>query len=278
MSIAVTDTVLDRTPVATPALETRIETFEYDNTVVRNFAIATAGWAIVAFLVGLIVALKLVFPAFLSDISFVSYGRLRPLHTNAAIFAFGGNAIFVGVYYSLQRLCKARMFSDRLSAIHFWGWQTIIVLAALTLPLGFTTSKEYAELEWPIDILITGVWIVFGWNMVRDRRACWRCCRPGGPNIPHRWSHRAGPGEWSASLRAPLRRGRIFASHRKHWWFGNLHGRIRAGDNASVDEFRLVDDSITGVLEAQNQPGWTGRIGVGRYPSNRAWDTSAGRD
>jgi len=166
MSIAVTDTVLDRTPVATPALETRIETFEYDNTVVRNFAIATAGWAIVAFLVGLIVALKLVFPAFLSDISFLSYGRLRPLHTNAAIFAFAGNAIFVGVYYSLQRLCKARMFSDRLSAIHFWGWQTIIVLAALTLPLGFTTSKEYAELEWPIDILIAGVWIVFGWNML----------------------------------------------------------------------------------------------------------------
>jgi cytochrome c oxidase cbb3-type subunit I/II len=166
MSIAVTDTVLDRTPVTRPALETRIETFEYDNTVVRNFAIATAGWAIVAFLVGLIVALKLVFPAFLSGISFVSYGRLRPLHTNAAIFAFAGNAIFVGVYYSLQRLCKARMFSDRLSTIHFWGWQTIIVLAALTLPLGFTTSKEYAELEWPIDILIAGVWIVFGWNML----------------------------------------------------------------------------------------------------------------
>jgi cytochrome c oxidase cbb3-type subunit I/II len=96
----------------------------------------------------------------------LSYGRLRPLHTNAAIFAFAGNAIFVAVYYSLQRLCKARMYSDRLSAIHFWGWQLVIVTAALTLPFGFTTSKEYAELEWPIDLLITGVWVTFGWNMI----------------------------------------------------------------------------------------------------------------
>ncbi|HEX7020309.1 MAG TPA: cytochrome-c oxidase, cbb3-type subunit I, partial [Gemmatimonadaceae bacterium] len=120
----------------------------------------------VAFLVGLIVALKLVFPSLLPGIDVLSYGRLRPLHTNAAIFAFAGNAIFVGVYYSLQRLCKARMYSDRLSAIHFWGWQLIIVSAALTLPLGFTTSKEYAELEWPIDLAITAVWVVFGWNML----------------------------------------------------------------------------------------------------------------
>ncbi len=142
------------------------ETFHYDNASVRLFAIATAAWGIVAFLVGLIVAFKLVFPELLPNIPYLSYGRLRPLHTNAAIFAFAGNAIFVGVYYSLQRLCKARMFSDRLSAIHFWGWQLIIVLAALTLPLGFTTSKEYAELEWPIDILVTGVWVVFGWNMI----------------------------------------------------------------------------------------------------------------
>jgi cytochrome c oxidase cbb3-type subunit I/II len=102
----------------------------------------------------------------LPDIPYLSYGRLRPLHTNAAIFAFAGNAIFVGVYYSLQRLCKARMFSDRLSALHFWGWQVVIVLAALTLPLGITTSKEYAELEWPIDILITLVWVAFGANML----------------------------------------------------------------------------------------------------------------
>src|SRR5436190_18430855 len=116
-----------------------IDTFQYDNAIVRKFGIATAAWGIVAFLVGLIVALKLVFPSFLPDIPYLSYGRLRPLHTNAAVFAFGGNAIFIGVYYSLQRLCKARMFSDRLSAIHFWGWQLISVLAALTLSLGFTT-------------------------------------------------------------------------------------------------------------------------------------------
>jgi cytochrome c oxidase cbb3-type subunit I/II len=155
-------------PDAHPAVLTdaRVETVHYDNRTVRLFAMATAGWGIVAFLVGLLVALKLVFPSLLAGIPYLSYGRLRPLHTNAAIFAFAGNAIFVGVYYSLQRLCKARMFSDRLSLIHFWGWQLIIVLAALTLPLGFTTSKEYAELEWPVDLLITGVWVVFGWNML----------------------------------------------------------------------------------------------------------------
>jgi cytochrome c oxidase cbb3-type subunit I/II len=147
-------------------LTSPVETFSYDNAIVRRFAVATLGWGIVAFLAGLIVALKLVFPNFLGGIPELSYGRLRPLHTNAAIFAFGGNAIFVGVYYSLQRLCKARMLSDRLSAIHFWGWQLIIVSAALTLPLGFTTSKEYAELEWPIDLLITGVWLVFGANLL----------------------------------------------------------------------------------------------------------------
>ncbi|MEZ5320254.1 MAG: cytochrome-c oxidase, cbb3-type subunit I [Vicinamibacterales bacterium] len=155
-------------PIApeTPPGATTVESFEYDNTIVRNFVIAMAVWGVVAFLLGLIVALKLVFPNFLGFIPQLSYGRLRPLHTNAAIFAFAGNAIFVGVYYSLQRLCKARMFSDRLSAIHFWGWQLIIVSAALTLPLGFTTSKEYAELEWPIDIAIAAVWIVFGVNML----------------------------------------------------------------------------------------------------------------
>jgi cytochrome c oxidase cbb3-type subunit I/II len=148
------------------AASPRVDTFAYDNGIVRKFAVATAGWGLVAFLVGIIVALKLVFPWLLEGIPQLSYGRLRPLHTNAAIFAFAGNAIFVGVYYSLQRLCKARMYSDRLSAIHFWGWQLIIVTAALTLPFGFTTSKEYAELEWPIDILVAAVWIVFGWNML----------------------------------------------------------------------------------------------------------------
>ncbi len=142
-----------------------VETFHYDNKIVRDFSIATIAWGLVGFLVGLIVALKLVFPDFLGFIPVLSYGRLRPLHTNAVIFAFAGNAIFVGVYYSLQRLCKARMFSDMLSKIHFWGWQLIIVSAALTLPLGITTSKEYAELEWPIDIAITLVWVAFGANM-----------------------------------------------------------------------------------------------------------------
>jgi cytochrome c oxidase cbb3-type subunit I/II len=150
----------------TPPPGPPVDTFYYDNAIVRSFAIATVGWGIVAFLVGLIVASKLVFPTLLGSLPYLSYGRLRPLHTNAAIFAFAGNAIFVGVYYSLQRLCKARMFSDRLSAVHFWGWQLIIVLAALTLPLGITTSKEYAELEWPIDLLITGVWVTFGINML----------------------------------------------------------------------------------------------------------------
>jgi cytochrome c oxidase cbb3-type subunit I/II len=143
-----------------------VETFAYDNAIVRNFIIATSLWGIVGFLVGLIVALKLVIPEFLNFIPQLSYGRLRPLHTNAVIFAFAGNAIFVGVYYSLQRLCKARMFSDLLSKVHFWGWQLIIVSAALTLPLGITTSKEYAELEWPIDIAITLVWVAFGVNMI----------------------------------------------------------------------------------------------------------------
>lgn len=149
-----------------PESKGRVESFAYDNKIVKFFAIATMVWGIVGFLVGLIVAIKLRWPDFLGDMSFLSYGRLRPLHTNAVIFAFAGNAIFVGVYYSLQRLCKARMFSDLLSKIHFWGWQTIIVSAALTLPLGITTSKEYAELEWPIDIAIALVWVVFGWNMM----------------------------------------------------------------------------------------------------------------
>jgi cytochrome c oxidase cbb3-type subunit I/II len=145
----------------------RIEQFSYDNAIVRNFGIATAIWGAVGTLVGLWIALQLVFPAlnFSEYTQLFTFGRLRPLHTNAVIFAFVGNGIFMGVYYSLQRLCKARMFSDTLSKIHFWGWQLIIVLAAVTLPLGFTSSKEYAELEWPIDILIALVWVVFGINL-----------------------------------------------------------------------------------------------------------------
>ena len=143
----------------------QLESFQYDNKTVRNFAIATVIWGVVGMLVGLIIALQLVFPTVLNFQPYLNFGRIRPLHTNAVIFAFVGNGIFMGVYYSLQRLLKARMFSDVLSKIHFWGWQLIIVSAALTLPLGITTGKEYAELEWPIDIAITLIWVVFGFNM-----------------------------------------------------------------------------------------------------------------
>jgi len=142
-----------------------IEQFSYDNKIVRNFAFASVFWGTIGMLVGVIIAIQLYYPALNFDTSWFTYGRLRPLHTNAVIFAFVGNAIFAGVYYSLQRLLKARMFLDRLSNIHFWGWQLIIVAAVITLPLGITSSKEYAELEWPIDIAITLVWVIFGWNM-----------------------------------------------------------------------------------------------------------------
>lgn len=136
----------------------------YDDVIVRNFIMATLGWGLIAFLVGLWVALQLYYWKFNLDLPWFTFGRLRPLHTNAAIFAFAGNAIFAGIYHSTQRLCKTRMFSDALSRIHFWGWQLIIVSAAITLPLGFSQSKEYAELEWPIDIAIALVWVIFGLN------------------------------------------------------------------------------------------------------------------
>ena len=123
-------------------------------------------WGVVGMLVGLLLAFMFLFPNLTDGISWLSFGRLRPLHTNAVIFAFVGNAIFAGVYYSSQRLLKARMFSDALSKINFWGWQLIIVGAAITLPLGYTTSKEYAELEWPFDIAIALIWVVFGWNLI----------------------------------------------------------------------------------------------------------------
>jgi cytochrome c oxidase cbb3-type subunit I/II len=142
-----------------------VEYFNYDNRTVRNFAIATIIWGIVGMLVGVLIASQLFAPSANLGNQYTTFGRIRPLHTNAVIFAFVGNAIFMGVYYSLQRLCKARMFSDLLSKVHFWGWQAIIVAAAITLPLGLTTSHEYAELEWPIDIAITLIWVVFGINM-----------------------------------------------------------------------------------------------------------------
>ena len=140
------------------------EKFSYDNRIVRNFAFASFIWGVVGMLAGLYIALELVFPQ-LNFCQWATFGRVRPLHTNAVIFAFVGNGIFMGVYYSLQRLCKARMFSDVLSKLHFWLWQLIIVAAAVTLLLGYTVGKEYAELEWPIDILITLVWVIFGINM-----------------------------------------------------------------------------------------------------------------
>lgn len=142
-----------------------MDTFYYDNTTVRNFLIATTIFGVIGMTVGLLVACQFVWPEANFGLQYTTFGRVRPLHTNAVIFAFVGNGIFAGVYYSLQRLCKARMFSDLLSKIHFWGWQTIILAAAITLPLGMTSGKEYAELEWPIDIAITLIWIVFGINM-----------------------------------------------------------------------------------------------------------------
>lgn len=143
-----------------------MENFKYDNKIVKYFIIACLIFGIVGMTVGLLAATQLVFPSLNLGLQYTSYGRIRPLHTNAVIFAFVGNAIFAGVYYSLQRLLKARMFSDFFSWLHFWGWQLIILSAAISLPLGITTSKEYAELEWPIDIAITLIWVVFGANMI----------------------------------------------------------------------------------------------------------------
>jgi cytochrome c oxidase cbb3-type subunit I/II len=140
------------------------EKFVYDDAIVRKFAFATTIWGLVATLLGLVLALQLVMPWLSFDQAELTFGRLRPLHTNAAIFAFAGNAIFAAIYYSSQRLLKTRMFSDGLSAFHFWGWQAIIVSAVFTLPFGITQSKEYAELEWPIDIAIAVVWIAFAVN------------------------------------------------------------------------------------------------------------------
>jgi cytochrome c oxidase cbb3-type subunit I/II len=142
----------------------KLDTFEYDDAIVRKFVLATLLWGAVALLLGVFIASQLADWRLNFGISWLTFGRLRPLHTNAAIFAFAGNAVFAGIYYSSQRLLKTRMFSDALSAVHFWGWQAIIVSAALTLPFGFTVGKEYAELEWPIGLAITVVWVVFAVN------------------------------------------------------------------------------------------------------------------
>jgi cytochrome c oxidase cbb3-type subunit 1 len=133
----------------------------YNDKVVRQFAIMTVAWGIVGMTVGVLIAAQLLWPALNFDIPWLTYSRLRPLHTNAVIFAFGGSALFATSYYIVQRTCHVRLFSDRLAAFTFWGWQLVIVLAAITLPLGITQSKEYAELEWPIDLLIAVVWIAY---------------------------------------------------------------------------------------------------------------------
>jgi len=133
----------------------------YNYKVVRQFSIMTVVWGVVGMLVGVLIAAQLIWPDLTYGIPWLSYGRLRPLHTNAVIFAFGGSALFATSYYVVQRTCHTRLFSDWLASFTFWGWQLVIVLAAITLPLGYTTSKEYAELEWPIDILIAIVWVAY---------------------------------------------------------------------------------------------------------------------
>lgn len=143
----------------------QVEQFNYDNKIVRDFGVATIIWGLVGMSIGLLAATQLIWPEMNFLTQYTTFGRVRPVHTNAVIFAFVGNAIFMGVYYSMQRVLKARMFSDLLSKIHFWGWQLIIVASAVTLLLGYTSSHEYAEMEWPIDIAITLIWVVFGINM-----------------------------------------------------------------------------------------------------------------
>jgi len=142
-------------------IDTSIEHPTYNYKVVRQFAIMTVVWGIVGMFVGVWIAAQLAWPALNFDLPWTSFGRLRPLHTNAVIFAFGGCALFATSYYVVQRTCQVRLISDKLAAFTFWGWQLVIVAAAVTLPLGMTSSKEYAELEWPIDILITVVWVIY---------------------------------------------------------------------------------------------------------------------
>ena len=134
----------------------------YNDRVVKQFAVMTVVWAIVGMAVGVLIAAQLIWPDLFGGIPWLSYGRLRPLHTNAVIFAFGGSALFATSYYCVQRTCQVRLFSDKLAAFTFWGWTAVIVGAAVTLPLGITQSKEYAELEWPLDLLIAVVWVSYG--------------------------------------------------------------------------------------------------------------------
>ncbi|SDE02421.1 cytochrome-c oxidase, cbb3-type subunit I [Niabella drilacis] len=143
-----------------------VQKFSYDNRIPRLFAIATISWGVIGMLAGVLAAFQLAFPVMNLNTEYTTFGRVRPVHTNAVIFAFVGNAIFTAVYYSMPRLLKTPMWSKALSRIHFWGWQLIIVAAAVSLLMGYTTSKEYAELEWQLDIAITIIWVVFGINMM----------------------------------------------------------------------------------------------------------------
>jgi len=143
-----------------------LQKFYYDNKIVKLFAYATIFWGVIGMLGGVFIATQLVLPSANFNLSYMSFGRWRPVHTNAVIFAFVGNGIFTGYYYSLQRLLKTGMASNWMTKVHFWGWQSIIVLAAVSLLAGYTSGKEYAELEWPIDILIAIIWVIFGWNMM----------------------------------------------------------------------------------------------------------------
>ncbi|MEZ6095461.1 MAG: cytochrome-c oxidase, cbb3-type subunit I [Pirellulaceae bacterium] len=203
-----------------------LDSFTYNESIVRMFMLATLVWGIVGTLAGLLVAIILVLPE-MTILPQLSFARLRPLHTNAAIFAFAGNAIFAAVYYSTQRLCKARMWSDFLGQVHFWGWQLIIVSAALTLPFGITQSREYAELVWPIDIAIALVWVVFGANFFmtlvkrRERHmyvALWfYIATIVTVAILHIFNNLAVPYNWFASF--PIYAGVQDAM--MQWWYGH---------------------------------------------------------
>jgi len=141
------------------ALEQQAETFNYD--VVRQFAIATIIWGVFGMAVGVIIASQLIWPSLNFDIPWLSYGRLRPIHTNAVIFAFGGSGLFATSYYVVQRTSQVRLFSDKLASFTFWGWQVALVVGFITLAMGYTSTKEYAEFEWPVDILVALVWIAY---------------------------------------------------------------------------------------------------------------------
>src|SRR5688572_17056395 len=142
-------------------MSTAISQTAYNYKVVRQFAVMTVIWGVIGMGLGVFIAAQLVWPELNLNLPWTSFGRLRPLHTNAVIFAFGGCALFATSYYVVQRTAHARLYCDKLAAFTFWGWQAVIVLAAITLPLGITQSKEYAELEWPIDLLIAAVWVSY---------------------------------------------------------------------------------------------------------------------